>query len=709
MAIGNEHYDLKGISAGHVGPVVFPLHLPFPERVNAFYGQNGVGKSWVLNLLESALRGISPSPESKNGRHENGQAFAHLHFSVHDPGDNDVYASPLLGSIFRALVRALPTERGLLLQSGEDPDEVFDEDEDALEEASLTDLVCSFIRLAGKSRGWTAQETHQLWSVAAEGRYTLAAVGSADDPRWRVWLSHKPTQSERDDLKQRTELTSALSQFKIDASAAFVVLDYIGQIPRAPKLIPLPSWIQLPVLDLGIEISAPPAEIVGGTDDLNWAVSTVEAAKIRIETETGQQVDLIDESGKFSAPIMADIKKIADRANAYLARIFPAPPLLVFEFGSPSTWLTGVQPFWAFLPDNSKRTFPIEDTLSESQLRWAQIAIAVASARTTDRPVILVCDEPERGLHLSAARRLPGALAYITEHDEISAFIASHSHYTLAHPEVHATRIDRSKREGTTLFHNTISLIDTESRRRSEAELGLTAAELQSLMRVAVVVEGLHDEIVFKHLIRGTLDASQAAIFPLYGGKNAKTLPAARMMIDGSEAPIVVVMDHLTNDVIAPAWAEIKMHARAGNHASAVEVADRDLRSGGGAGELTFLRQLARAAIANYSVDRIVIHGLSYPDVICYLSERILFAKSGGPQEWDQLIDAWRKHPSERVRNKSIKDYLSGRLLFPSDEIARNKLIEDSAVAMATEGVKLHADVAKLASYIRKLGESSST
>ncbi|MDH3010061.1 AAA family ATPase [Gordonia alkanivorans] len=350
----------------------------------------------------------------------------------------------------------------------------------------------------------------------------------------------------------------------------------------------------------------------------------------------------------------------------------------------------------------------MEESLSASQLRWAQITLAIGGTYPEDRPTVVLCDEPEQGLHVSAARRLPEALTRISKRENAAFFIATHSPQTLTDPYVQAVRVDRTHRNGSRLFPNTISLVDADARRRSEHELGLNPAELQALMRVAVVVEGLHDEIVFKNLLREALDASQSGLFPLHGGRNVSALPEARLMIDTNQAPILVVMDHLRADAIGGAWERIKGHAEAGRFEDALRVVERDLKVGGGKSELSYLRQLARTSIENHNTSRLYIHGLSRPDVICYLPEEFILTQNPRKKNWHQLIDEWENNPSPTVRKRSIKEFLTGRNLFPKDPQERNISIENAAIMAAKNGMTPHQDLIGLAIRIKELADTKS-
>ncbi|MDY6809622.1 MAG: hypothetical protein SW127_11470, partial [Actinomycetota bacterium] len=348
------------------------------------------------------------------------------------------------------------------------------------------------------------------------------------------------------------------------------------------------------------------------------------------------------------------------------------------------------------------------DSLSSAELRWVRIALGVAEMRFSDRPTVVLCDEPEQGLHLSAERRLPEALTYIAQRDEVAVLVATHSHYTLVNPKVSVVRAERSEERGTSLNpNNTLSILSAAARRRSEHELSLEASELQALMKVAVVVEGLHDEIVFSNLLHDEFNAAVAGIFPMHSGAKASSLAEARLMIDGSNAPILVVLDNIAHSEVEAIWATTMEKFDAGDLDGARDFALENFPKSKSS-ELGYLRQLAIAAIEADNLGRIKIYGLSRPDVVCYLPEDLILTpgKKKANWRWDRFIEAF--HDDERARKgqlgkefkpRSIKTFLSSNRWLP-DEKGVDKAIEDASVAARIEGRVRHRDLDGLAAKI---------
>ena len=106
-----------------------------------------------------------------------------------------------------------------------------------------------------------------------------------------------------------------------------------------------------------------------------------------------------------------------------------------------------------------------------------------------------------------------------------------------------------------------LSVVDSDARASAATQLGLSHGDLWALTRLVVFVEGIHDEWIFKSLLKEDFDESLAAVLPIHGGTRVRSLADASMVMDGSEAPVLVVLDEMTAsggqrhlDLIKGAW-----------------------------------------------------------------------------------------------------------------------------------------------------------
>ncbi|MCF3939558.1 ATP-binding protein [Gordonia tangerina] len=741
MGIGKRHYELLAVTGGYVGPVRGIVHLPLTDGVQALYGRNGVGKTQVLRIVESAVTGraiFDPSFRDpvEQFRYLPGISFAHLHFRLARGGEHDYKSSPLLRAIAdgaKGLAQATMGKKAEESREDSEPHDSYAH----LRPRSLVDLIENLLAQIFSADG-DNEIFDRLAEIAKQGRFTLVPVGTVDIPRWRVWLGYHPTSEEVDRVQEMVKSPSEIPEVDLDdedwypANAAEPILgrpprsdsnsaydgavraitDYVGDSDG----VPLPAWWQVPAYDLGFEIRVPAADLVGGTHDRDWigGRETLESALQTVRAESrNRNIGLTGDVGELNEAVAGEIDRVRERANDTLRQIFDPAPRLMFRVGGPANWIIGEVPSWVH--DHGALDGPLYEltSLSSAELRWVRIALGVAEMRFSDRPTVVLCDEPEQGLHLSAERRLPEALTYIAQRDEVAVLVATHSHYTLVNPKVSVIRAERSEERGTSLNpNNTLSILSAAARRRSEHELSLEAPELQALMKVAVVVEGLHDEIVFSNLLHDEFNSAVAGIFPMHSGAKASSLAEARLMIDGSNAPILVILDNIAHTDVEPIWTDTVEKFDSGDLDGARNFVLENFPASKSS-ELGYLRQLAIAAIEAGNLRRIKIYGLSRPDVVCYLPEDLILTpgKKKAHWTWDRFIQAF--HDDEQVRKanlgdkfkpRSIKTFLNSNGWLPYEKDLP-KAIEDAAVAARIAGRLLHNDLDRLAAKVLELSD----
>lgn len=694
MSIRNQHYEVLGVSVGHARPVENTVHVELNEGVQAVYGLNGAGKTWILKLIQSALTGVrldTHEPDTALGKLMP-LPVAHTHFCLTDLDDDDVFRCALTRAISEGLTAALAAERGEQLASQDaTAEELFDPDEDALETAWLSELAKRYIRLRAGRLSFRAgtEFVDQLLAVCDEGVYTLVATGTTENPAWDVWISSILDTEMRRAIEDTSRGESLdLTEFTFP-QALLIARDYAQRVDIDRQHVP--EWLPFPLFPLGCRISIPAVEIVGG--GLHDAPASPGAA---IQTMLAQRIPesrpAIDEQGKVAGDLLDEFARIEDRARTDMQDFFPGINLQ-FLVGSPAEWFTGQTPQWVSGTVGRQQTLPTS-ALSDTQHRWASLVTDVALLRSSNAPMLFLCDEPERGLHVQVARKLPEILSRIGRREGMAFVVSTHSHYMLANPRVHAVHADRSG--GTTAIRpTTLSVLDAESRQRTQLELSLSAPELNTLMNVAIVIEGIHDEIVFRSLLREPLDRSIAGLFPMHGAKAAHSLAEARLLLDGTDVDILVVLDNLDDERIAPLWRQAVDLAEVGAIEDAQRVLTR-LRKGGKNSERKYLHQLGDLALSNGCLNRIRIVGLTLPDIVCYLPEEKLFPQRKRLLKWDNLIHEWREHDDPAVSGNSIKDYLTSRGLFPKDETRRIAEIERSADEAANSAIPVHPELVSL-------------
>jgi hypothetical protein len=327
------------------------------------------------------------------------------------------------------------------------------------------------------------------------------------------------------------------------------------------------------------------------------------------------------------------------------------------------------------------------------------MAIQLAGRDSAAGAAVFVCDEPEAGLHRLAERHLATGLPKMASRGQLAVLVATHSPVLLSGGHTQPVLVTRGTRGAVDIRPLAMSLLDGLSAERTAGDLGLAVGDLLVLMSVVVVVEGLHDETVFSTLIRDDLDASLATLLPTHGAKRLQSLAEARLLVDGTDAVILIVLDDLDQQVVQPLWDAIAAAYDLGD-LGAVRDGVRELRDVDG-DTYVYLSKFAERAAELGRLDRVRVFGMSEPDVICYLDPDDLLLEPG--HTWAALKEQWA---ADALPGKpsNIKKWLAGRGLLPKQPEDVDAAIAGAARAMQRRGAAVAADLVGLGARIRELG-----
>lgn len=264
--------------------------------------------------------------------------------------------------------------------------------------------------------------------------------------------------------------------------------------------------------------------------------------------------------------------------------------------------------------------------------------LAVRLALRADQsvaPLVVVGDEPEAALHRRAEAHLADGLAALAADYNACALMASHSPTLIAHPSSKAWHCERDHAGLLSVATLQTPLSSWLELDRTAHVLGTSISDLLALVRVFVVVEGLHDEIVVERLLGTELAQAHAHLVRLDGAKRLDILTASELLAF-SDAHVLVVLDG-----IGKKGAALWRRAAAAAHKGDDRVATRALndldRLGGG--ETRWLADLGHRTLSNRRITRITVHGFEAPDIVCYLPvDEFISSES----DWAPLLDAWR-------------------------------------------------------------------
>lgn len=735
MAIQANGYELMGVSVSG-GPLQETVHLELNEGLSALYGVNGAGKTWLLRLVSSALTGVAL--EVPNAQR---QPTADLHVRFYDA--EDPTPSPFLQGVVDRLEASVRARRGNYLQTDPDDDALAAYREELGERqvnGNLWALVAMLIDLAPITHGAPQAQGEPMYEGAYGGLLTLRASGTTQRPAWdahlaqsvstgdefpsllrsasQAWLemcsitdpSHAGAPGGMDDFKAFLKSWHQFNPLYWSEAALYLQPRARNEPSRQAAHSTWPGWLQVPVLPLADAVHVAPLQVLGSDEkprDVDGeTLAYLLASRLTQKADGGGTVTAPAVLGNgstgplFSPGVATALGEVQRAAQANLEDVLVSPPQLRFDMASVEEWLEGRRPAWQYLEKSSGEWLPIS-ALSSAQARWARLAVGLAPTPRGGLPVVFMCDEPEAGLHRLAERHLATGLHRLSIRTGVNVMAATHSPRLLDANHMRPVLVHRAPHGAVAISPVSLSLVDRSSAERTAEHHGLTVGDLTALMGLSVVVEGVHDEFVFAALLRDALDGALADILPMHGGRYARSMADARLLFEGTDAPVLVVLDNLQHDQVHAVWTQTTALAKEGRLDDAracLEGLDRQKSS-----ERLFLHQLGVRALEVGRMDRIHVHGLSQPDVICYLPTGLLLQKPG---EWPDLIRRWKKDAAPK-QAENLKKWLVANHYLPSDRSELDRRIEHAAFQARRAGAPVHPDLVGLGLDIQSLGASA--
>lgn len=760
MPIEGPGFDLLGMTITRTHPVDGIVHLELDQGLSALYGINGAGKTTLLRLVARALAGEYPEKQLSSIKHAGitRQNYLDLHIRLREPlrGPDDPdwpLGTQFLMQAFSA--RAKELEQELRDRAAEVAFDLPSPDMPILERLVL---------LGAFQRGWfdgaarhrlqpamqdlATRHVPAMLESARAGRITLRATGTSEVPRWQAFLACSRVDplsaqalDEVDDVyRSWRPIIPVPAVAPPDSGDAFGFgplgdSDALSASVPPPAPRPIPEHLSLvywgsnhdPAYSTDIPSGLQTAsnfllgEVVGGhwlhrpavgeygEWESGFSPATV-VGNVAGEPSPDQEMlthfltsdpDEMFEYGTddFEPEFAADITRRVERANELVAAILPGRATVDWVQPTYQEMMRGYQPRWSFNGLDLNQ-------LSAAQRKWVMLACSTAMAQ--NGPVVVLIDEPEAGLHRAVEHRLGPGLSSWSRTLSAAVVVATHSPALLSSPYTAplfvTSRVDSDaqarRRPGIRVRPVPLSVLDGNEIRRSAIELGLTVGDLWAMSRVTVVVEGIHDAWVFKALLRDDLDCAAAGLYPIHGATRLKSLADAQLMVAGSEAAIVIVLDDLNLDDGRTALASIRRAVNGGDPDEVRTILETVRQAGRKNDSLLFLHQFASEAIKVNSLHRISLHGLSYPDVICYLDPDTVLTN---PVPWDELVAQWSEeaYPNQP---KNLKGWLRRQGYLPDDAEAIDNAVELAALRMRDEGRPLHPDVMSLGLAVQELG-----
>jgi energy-coupling factor transporter ATP-binding protein EcfA2 len=304
-----------------------------------------------------------------------------------------------------------------------------------------------------------------------------------------------------------------------------------------------------------------------------------------------------------------------------------------------------------------------------TQAYRAPFTQTAAKVESSDAPAVYLADEPEAHLHPAALQSVREWLTQLAE-TAAAVLVATHSTALLdsASELVHRVLVFPGD-EGTELRQLSGALAGELA--RVSAELGITKGEILLMTRLAVFVEGPHDQIILDEWFGDDLRASGIRVFPVHGVDNLPGLADSEIA-----SALGMRMATLSDDTSVRRPAAKRARTR---------------------GESAVYRLRQEAAKTGLEVKAM---GLAQPDILYYLDEAICRqlaphfpgwhaaaaerAAAAQPPRWKDWIESQYDLPLDRDNVRSLARRCRHDDKIPAE--LTQKIKELSAYAAATTG-----------------------
>jgi hypothetical protein len=673
LSLFNDESGLFAISLEAHGPLA-ETHFRFNQRVNAVYGKNGAGKTWLLRSAHRALNGLR------------GDHGAFLYYRMED--DILTEEDPYADAIQYALLRELSKKNF-------SSDFVLDMVKGVVRpEAPLSKVVEQVLRL----EHGVAEGTAFFHELLSSREFVLQPRG-VDQHEWRVYAAVSPSSDtpsvnaliaylrlpeastlEEEDLQRRLRELQDSNQVeqerkfldeqlerlyllreeteKLEDRLAHLGINsnaFVFSANKALNTFPtlLEQNLPIPLLFLCDLQLTHGFSILVGEDDPGLGSRTLNA----IEASVSSIVEAMDDSEVYlTSDARQAIQTLSGSASGYIEDVLGAgaPALRCAIPG----WRSPEALIWEASPDDGDSWFRFHE-LGSGQRRWAIIAaqLAVRDYEFNFTEVrddtglawypywqsLIFIDEPEAGLHPAAQHAVFNGLAGFPKSFKI--LVGTHSVAPFARRDVTLWYLQASE-EGTSVLTAADSRVGELLAGSGSAlsDLGLDRTGALQVVATVLLVEGEHDLVVLRELIGEELDSLHVARFPIRGTK-ALGAASVELFLQFTNANICFALDNDKRGRAEKAWRRALAKLRDRDSSGARHSLD-DLDKFG-TDEQAFLKNVCRHALKMGYQERLRVTGWSEPDVICLLP-----VKSFLP-EFD--FDNWKEVEDLREPGENIK------------------------------------------------------
>lgn len=661
-----ERPEVFAVSLSEHGPLG-EVHFRFQPHVNAIYGKNGAGKSWLIRSLHRALSGLR----------DDHVAWVHYCFDEEVVQSDDPYADGIQSQLLVALGRVQNYWMdGPLIEA-----------EDTRELSPQAPLSLSVRRVLDEG-GVLGRDTPILSEVANSRTFALRPWGHGESV-WRVYASLAPsaetpafntlldywrfrriqdrnfeevrlrvvelTKQDRGEealelvlndalrLKNHPEgadLNARLDDFQITQSVWEYVKESLDTLPGLlDENLPIPL---VPLCDL--ELTDGFSILVGELDQ------ELEQRTLKdLEASVPAIINAMSDSEVCLTTLAEqDINFLSHWANEYIASILgPSAPMLRCAIPG---WRSRHPLMWQASLDDGETWFRFEE-LGSGQRRWATVSaqLAVANYELESNELgaernsgwmpfwksIVLIDEPEMGLHPMAQRQMFEGLSQLGG----TVVAATHSASPFAQYDITLWWLHNSA-EGPSILTSIDEGIGALL--AGSSDYGVERTDVLGAVGTFLLVEGEHDKAVISSVVGEELSRLRVACYPVNGTK-AQGAASIGMLLQFTQAHIVFAVDNDQGQLATQCWSEALDQLRAGDKPAArralVPLKNR------GTEEQLFLWGVCDQAMKSGAFERLRVTGWPQPDVICLLPVKAFLPD----------FDTWGHVESARRSGENIK------------------------------------------------------
>lgn len=360
-------------------------------------------------------------------------------------------------------------------------------------------------------------------------------------------------------------------------------------------------------------------------DDTDLDAATAQAFASAFQ----EKLNAAEESLTLTKSMKRWAARLNDAANVVYASLLQDAPRLTLEVRKLGRWaVEGAMHWHVAYGEYGSRKVPLA-MLSRAETRWARIAVRRA-LDLTGMTTALIIDEPEAALHRAAERHMARGLDGLTTLGP-QVVVATHSPEVL---DAQTTGLVHIAKSGDRTSVGQMPALGSETLEK----LGLSPSDLLGLYRIFLLVEGEHDEVVIQALCGDFLEAARVKIIPVRGARNLPGTVESHVLFDLSDAHLVAVLDNVRTEEVTAAWMEAQMRYLSGDGESAIEYLDGEFqkyKGKKGKEEYGWIGTWLSRALKKGVAARMNPWGLTARDIIEYLPVEVLVPNAG--KSWEEL------------------------------------------------------------------------